>query len=255
MSLLKIRAGQRFYLYAIILIPLVLLLLAVILEYSDLDLLWESQFYDAGRQLWPYKSHWFFNGVIHTGGQYLDKLLAVFWLVIFVVVNVKKELRSYRKIMLYFLVATALGPALVGFLKAHTHIYTPWDLQIFNGKEPHLRIFDHVPQGLPVGHAFPAGHSSGGFCFVSLYFVFLRYRSRLRIYGLLFGVALGLIFGLGQQVRGAHFPSHDLVTLAICWYISLGMYFIFYPKEWTALQNETELAERRRSSSLPNQSG
>ncbi|MGB5685538.1 MAG: hypothetical protein WBM35_06990 [Candidatus Electrothrix sp.] len=83
-----------------------------------------------------------------------------------------------------------------------------------------------------------AGHASGGYCFLSVYFVLLRYRSGYRGFGFLFGVTLGLIFGVGQQIRGAHFPSHDLVTIVICWYASLACYFLFYPQEWQALKKE-----------------
>jgi membrane-associated PAP2 superfamily phosphatase len=30
-------------------------------------------------------------------------------------------------------------------------------------------------------------------------------------------LGIGLLFGIAQQVRGAHMLSHDLFTLAICW--------------------------------------
>jgi len=45
--------------------------------------------------------------------------------------------------------------------------------------------------------------------------------------GLAIGILSGLIFGLTQQFRGAHFASHDLWSLAICWYISALMYTFF----------------------------
>jgi membrane-associated PAP2 superfamily phosphatase len=51
--------------------------------------------------------------------------------------------------------------------------------------------------------------------------------SRWRRWGLFAGIALGLIFGLGQQLRGAHFFSHDVWTAAICWFIALGVYGVF----------------------------
>ena len=31
---------------------------------------------------------------------------------------------------------------------------------------------------------------------------------------------LGLVFGIGQQLRGAHFVSHDVWTLGLCWFIA-----------------------------------
>ncbi|NOX32557.1 MAG: phosphatase PAP2 family protein, partial [Deltaproteobacteria bacterium] len=147
------------------------------------------------------------------------------------------SLKSLKKLLVFFLVSSAAGPLIVSAGKHLTHIYTPWELKIFSGTQPYIRLFDHVPNGMPVGEAFPAGHASGGYAFFSLYFLMLHLRSPYRIYGLLFGLILGLIFGTGQQIRGAHFPSHDLFTLVICWYSAFIFYYIFYPKEWRWNQN------------------
>lgn len=211
--------------------PALLIVLAWALEYSGLDLWWESLFYDQHKQAWPFRQHWLFDTLLHSGGQLFDKVLAVVIVILFVVINMHKSLARYRKIFFYFLIATLAGPALVGVGKALTHIYSPWDLQLFNGVFPYIRLFDPVPPGSPVGHAFPAGHASGGYCFLSLYFVFLRYRSSYRFHSLIFSVVLGLVFGLAQQIRGAHFPSHDLFTIIVCWYVSLALYLFFYPEE------------------------
>jgi membrane-associated PAP2 superfamily phosphatase len=49
-----------------------------------------------------------------------------------------------------------------------------------------------------------------------------------KLYGLYFGLVLGIMFGASQQVRGAHFLSHDVFSLAVCWFSSLMLiYFIF----------------------------
>jgi membrane-associated PAP2 superfamily phosphatase len=39
-----------------------------------------------------------------------------------------------------------------------------------------------------------------------------------------FALGLGGVFGLAQQLRGAHFLSHDVWTLMICWLIALALY-------------------------------
>ncbi|MBJ7575165.1 hypothetical protein JHB91_08225 [Luteimonas sp. MC1828] len=39
--------------------------------------------------------------------------------------------------------------------------------------------------------------------------------------GLAIGVAIGLVFGIDQQLRGAHFLSHDLWSLALCWAVAV----------------------------------
>lgn len=212
--------------------PLLLLLTGVVLEYSGLDLWWISHFYDFQTQSWPFKHHWLFDALIHTGGQWFVKAMVMAWLAAFMLTFFQKRMRVYRKILIYFLAATATGPILISLGKQFTHVYTPWDLQLFRGNLPYIRLFDHVPPDAPVGHAFPAGHAAGGYAFLSLYFLLFHFRSPYRINGLLFGLCLGFVFGLGQQIRGAHFPSHDLFSLAICWLAALQVYFLFYPHEW-----------------------
>jgi len=216
-----------------ILFPFLFLLLAVVFEYSGIDIWWESHFYDAQSQTWPYRGHWLFENVIHSGGRLFDWFFALSWLLIFIFIHIDKRFIKYRKIFLFFFAASAAGPILVGIGKNFTHIYSPWDLKIFNGMQPYIRMMDAVPADAPTGHSFPAGHASGGYCFLSLYFVLLRCAPAYRWLGLACGMTLGLIFGAGQQARGAHFPSHDMVTIFICWCSSLLCYFFFYSGQLT----------------------
>ena len=219
--------------YRLAVFPLYLVMMAVVLEYSGVDLWWEAHFYDAAAHLWPWRDHWLFDRVIHDGGRQLNIGIAVLWLAAFLAASFRPPLQKYRRPLLFFLAATAAGPVLVGGLKQITHIYTPWD--IFAGTFPYVRLFDPVPAGLPAGGAFPAGHSSGGYAFVSLYFLLDALEASRKWPGLVPGLVLGGIYGMGQQVRGAHFPSHDLFTLAICWYAALLIYFLFYPRQWREL--------------------
>ncbi|MGL4693355.1 MAG: phosphatase PAP2 family protein, partial [Stenotrophomonas maltophilia] len=85
------------------------------------------------------------------------------------------------------------------------------------------------PAGMPRGVCFPGGHSSAGFAWVSLYFVALMMRPAWRWRGLAVGLLAGGLFGVSQQLRGAHFLSHDLWTLATCWAVSLGLYLLIEP--------------------------
>ena len=60
----------------------------------------------------------------------------------------------------------------------------------------------------------------------TLYFMLLVVRPAWRWHGLAIGVALGLLFGVDQQLRGAHFMSHDVVAATICWTVALGLYTV-----------------------------
>ena len=48
------------------------------------------------------------------------------------------------------------------------------------------------------------------------------------------GLAAGLVFGISQQFRGAHFLSHDIWSLALCWYLSLGIHYAIFRRSASA---------------------
>ncbi|MEI3479028.1 MAG: phosphatase PAP2 family protein [Bilophila sp.] len=71
-------------------------------------------------------------------------------------------------------------------------------------------------EGRSRGKCFPAGHASGGFALMMLFFAFPR---RLRWFGLALGLAAGWWMGLYQMLRGQHFLSHTLFTMIGAWMI------------------------------------
>jgi len=162
-------------------------------------------------------------------------------------------LKPYRKDFAFVLVAGLSGPAIVGTFKALTHIYSPWALQLFGGNQPYIRIFDHVPANSPVGHAFPAAHASGGFAWFSVFFALRRRAIPGYRLSLILPLVLGLFFGAAQQVRGAHFLSHDLVSLGICWMCAALWSRLFYANAPGADINGMLSAHSPRSSKDENE--
>jgi membrane-associated PAP2 superfamily phosphatase len=59
---------------------------------------------------------------------------------------------------------------------------------------------------------------------MALYFVAYERNRKLAIVGLAVGLLLGLVFGIAQQARGAHFVSHDLWSAFLAWILSLTLY-------------------------------
>lgn len=211
--------------------PLFVLLFAVFSEYSGLDVALSKLFYDPATKSWPLKSNFWTAGVLHEGAKDVVVYVMASILILFLLSLFVKRLRHYRKGAGYLIVASLLGPGVVSALKSVTRIYTPWDLAMFGGDKPHVLLFDPAPAGLPVGHAFPGGHSSGGFAFLSVYFLLLQYRPKYRYFGLALGLALGGVFAATQEVRGAHFLSHDLFSLVICWCAALAVHWLMFRKE------------------------
>ena len=67
------------------------------------------------------------------------------------------------------------------------------------------------------GGCFPAGHASAGFAFLGGLFAF-RHRLPATAARWLAGAMLtGLLLGVAQQLRGAHYMRHTLWTAWFCW--------------------------------------
>lgn len=216
-----------------LMLPFLAVVLGLMLEYSDLDLWLEGLFYDPEQKLFPWRENWLFAAVLHEGGRTFFNLVGLSNVLGIIGSFLSDSLAPYRKLLVCLLLAMVAGPVLVGLLKDVTHIYSPWDLAYFGGRQEYVKLLDKVPQGAPVGHAFPAGHASGGFALVATYFALAMVRPSRRFWGLGVGLGLGFIFGFAQQVRGAHFLSHDFFSLAVCWSAALVVFFLFYGKRIT----------------------
>ncbi|RZL66059.1 MAG: phosphatase PAP2 family protein [Variovorax sp.] len=118
------------------------------------------------------------------------------------------------------LALTVVGSVLVvSFIKTHSATSCPWDLQAFGGVARHVSHWTWgIGDGGP-GKCFPAGHASAAFAYLGGWFVLRRTAPRIARRWLAVALAAGLVLGLGQQVRGAHYMSHTLWTAWICWSI------------------------------------
>ena len=78
---------------------------------------------------------------------------------------------------------------------------------------------------------FPSGHASGGYGQPGLYLFIYHYKPKWRWEGLSIGMLVGLTFGIAQQLRGTHFLSHDIWSLAICWFSALIVYWLTFSRQ------------------------
>lgn len=105
----------------------------------------------------------------------------------------------------------------VTLLKYGSATSCPWDLREFGGTVGHV---SHWMPGVVDGgggHCFPAGHASTGFAFMAGFFVLARAHPGLALAWLGGALVTGVLLGLSQQMRGAHFASHTLWTAWVCW--------------------------------------
>jgi len=180
---------------------------------------------------WALENAYLTEHVIHRFGR--DASTAA-WLGVFALwlfARSRPALAEWRRPLAYLLLATLLAVSLVSGLKSLTNMDCPWDLSRYGGAVAFYGLFDARPPGLDRGVCFPAGHASGGYAWVALYFFFLQVRPRLRWRGLALGLGVGLVFGISQQLRGAHFFSHDVWTLGISWFVALALYLAMARRE------------------------
>jgi membrane-associated PAP2 superfamily phosphatase len=174
---------------------------------------------------WLLKDHWFTSSVIHRVGKWLSTAAAVSVLVLAVVAWCKPRLKGMRWSLTYLAASIAVSTSLVSLLKSWTAMDCPWDLSRYGGTQAMIGLFESR-HGMAASGCFPAGHASAGYAWVALYFCALSLRPAWRFTGLFTGLAAGLIFGIAQQLRGAHFLSHDLLSLAVCWVSALALYCV-----------------------------
>ncbi|MCW9026251.1 MAG: phosphatase PAP2 family protein, partial [Thiovulaceae bacterium] len=113
-------------------------------------------------------------------------------------------------------------PVIIGGLKAVTNTPCPKNIEHFNGDYPDIKVFDTYPKTFKQDckiRCWPAGHASGGFALLSLFFLFKRSKNKNR--SLVFALFVGWSMGTYKMLIGDHFFSHTLITMLIAWIIIL----------------------------------
>lgn len=214
---------------------LTLALLAVVLlwDATGLDLavmrLWGTEQGFALKQH-PLLSHW-----LHRRGQqaaivfYFFSLAMVWW-------PIGPWRAVTRRARAHALIAVTLSLLTISALKHFSLSSCPWELENFGGP---ARYVSHWAWGVADGgggQCFPGGHASSAFGFLAITLPFLcasepSLQSTGRR-GLLLLTMVGLVFGLAQTLRGAHYPSHTLWTAWICWTTGSVTYHLL-AKRWS----------------------
>lgn len=194
------------------------LLLLLLWDASGLDLTLARAFGSA--QGFALRDNVFLQRVLHDGMKGLALLLALaLCLGVVWPIGPWRSLPFARRLQV--VVSALLAWACVALLKTASHSSCPWDLQEFGGVArylSHWRGWRQTDGG--GGHCFPAGHATTGFAFVGGCFALRPQwprQARTWLYG---AMGTGLVLGVAQQLRGAHFMSHTLWTAWICWMVA-----------------------------------
>ena len=205
---------KRLALSAVLLSTLTSLVLLLVWDATGLDL-WMATLFGNARGF-ALQNHWLWNDVLH------DKIKPFTWaLEIALLISIAVPFSALRALPLarraQLAMTTLVALLLVSSIKLRSATSCPWDLQQFGGAAIYV---SHWARGVldgGGGGCFPAGHASAGFAFLGGFFVFRRNHPALAWRWLASTLALGLLLGLAQQIRGAHYMSHTLWTAWLCW--------------------------------------
>lgn len=210
---------------------LILLLFTLLWDFSGLDV--AVMGWIGTPEGFPLQHHPLLERVLHDGlRQAASAVLVLAWVWALLPDRFSAAAGPDRRRAV--LLATA-GLIAVNLIKQHSATSCPWDWRQFGGT---VDVVSHwswgVRDGGP-GRCFPGGHASSGMNFLALALPWLVPRrtgtwtpetavslQRRGWFWLGGALAVGLLCGVVQTLRGAHPPSHTLWTWLICSGVALA---------------------------------
>lgn len=208
-----------------LIITFILLVLTLLAEqYTSLDIQVQNLFFNGGSWLLNRQDNYILHFFLYSGVKVAIITASVLALLTFFASYGKAKLRPYRYSLVLFLAAMAIVPLVLAGAKKYTNVYCPAQLTMYGGGKPYAKLFASYPQDFDRqansrGRCFPAGHASGGFALMVLFFCFKKRKNKLL--GLFLGLGLGWAMGLYQMLRGEHFLSHTLTSMFGAWLLIL----------------------------------
>lgn len=181
-------------------------------------------FFDPVAVQWRAADAWWANELVHSGGRWFIRAIAIMAIATWEMGWLNPRYAKWKRPAGYLALAIILSTSLVGLLKAVTNVDCPMDLQGFGGDRPYAGLLDDRLDALPRARCFPSAHASSGYALLALYFVWYERSRRRAVAGALLGMSVGLLFGIAQQARGAHFLSHDVWSACLVWLTCLTLY-------------------------------
>ena len=201
------------------------LLIAVItlFQFSNLDIFVQNFFYNFETKNWiidkdePILKFFFYDGI-----KNLLILFAVNILIFLIFLRKKELIQEYKKGLIIVLLSAIFVPIIISSLKAISNTPCPCNIVNFNGTYPETKVFDSYPKDFiqtSKAKCWPAGHASGGFALMALFFLFKTPKNQKRALAVALVIAWSM--GLYKMLLGDHFLSHTIITMIMAWLIIL----------------------------------
>ncbi|MCH1919250.1 phosphatase PAP2 family protein [Shewanella sp. A3A] len=199
-------------------------------------------FHLEGGAPWPLRHQRLFEQVLHNGGKQLVTLMSLVLIVATIASQLRPQWRHYRRSLLMVLLSVASTIMLVRYGKSLTNVSCPWDLAMFGGDKPLVMFPNSLFSQQTLGQCYPGGHSSGAFAWVAMYYFARVNKPAWRKPLLILATALGVTFAVTQELRGAHFLSHDLTSLWLAWLVATSWYGVCY-RPWQSAAKTHPLSD------------
>ena len=205
----------------IVLTSLLLVFTVIFFGITEVDITVQDIFFDNSNQTWildrelqPYKF------IFYDGIKKLLIFMALSFLMALIFLRKNSIIQNYKKGLLLVVLSAIFIPLTIGALKKATNMPCPKNEVHYGGVYPSSKVWEHYPKEFKQPSSikcFPAGHASGGFALLSLFFLFQRRQNK--ILALMMALTVGWSMGLYKMLIGDHFLSHTLLTMIIAWLI------------------------------------
>jgi len=184
--------------------------------YPNIDINLANIFFNTN-SLFFLKDNWWLAVFFH----FYFKIFIIALILIFFIIHIYNKQNKQSLILSFSTVI--LIPIIISLIKKFSVHACPWDLSMYGGSLPLVKWWDKT---LILGKCFPAGHAGLGLCIMGIsVFYFIQNNKKFKFF-YFSGIFLGLTLGIMQQIRGAHFLSHTLASIAIASIISECMCLI-----------------------------
>ena len=206
-------------------------------RYSNIDWQISSLFFDTNTQVFPLKNSRRLDLIMHQGIKWACVMTWIGMLGLTVHLqfgkprNPAQAANTQIQKLVYVLASSILCAFLVGVLKSRSTHSCPWDLLGLGGQAPYFRLFETplLDSNNP-GKCFPSGHASVAWMWIPLLYAGIWPSRKAKYFQWAVLMVLGLLTGITQVIRGAHFPTHVLSTIWICWGVSYSAYLLWQLK-------------------------
>jgi membrane-associated PAP2 superfamily phosphatase len=195
-------------------------LIIVLARHTPLDHALTGLFYDPVTRRFPLRDQAFWAVFMHTGLKYLSVFVWFALLLWWIGFRRRPSRQPLCRATGFTLIVTLLATLAVSSLRALSAHSCPWELGLYGGTADYFRFFDAVPLNPGSGRCAPSGHAASGFVWFAGYIALRSVDRKAARYALAFCLVLGILTGLTQLARGAHFLSHVLLTAWVCFTVA-----------------------------------